>query len=112
MRFRDVIGYGDTVETVPGVWDDVITERYYRGDVVRNTRKYSEGESVNDELTVSNSISVVSDDYLLLHLSDIRYIRWSGTLWKVSDIEVQRPRLILRLGGVYNGPKDPTPASP
>jgi len=105
MRFYDVIGYGGTVETAPGVWDDVITEVKYRGDVVRNSRKYGEGDSVNDDLTVSNSISVVADDYALNNYFAIRYVRWSGNLWKVSDVEVQRPRLILRLGGVYNGPK-------
>lgn len=105
MRFYDAIGYGGTVETAPGVWDDVITEVKYRGDVVRNSRKYSEGDSVNDDLSVSNSISVVADDFALQNFMEIRYVRWSGRLWKVSDVEVQRPRLILRLGGVYNGPK-------
>jgi len=112
MRFHGVIGYGGTVETAPGVWDDVITELNYRGDVVRNTRRYSEGESVNDDLSVSNSISVVADDYALNHFFEIRYVRWAGTLWKVLTVEVERPRLILRLGGVYNGPTDPTPVTP
>lgn len=111
-RFYDAIGYGSTVETAPGVWEDVISERNYRGDVLRNTRRYSEGESVTDNLSVSNSISVISDDYALLHFSDIRYVKWSGNLWKVSTVEVERPRLILRLGGVYNGPKAPAPVTP
>lgn len=112
MRFHDVIGIGASVETAPGVWDDVISERYYRGDVIRNTRKYSEGQKVNDDLSINNSISIVSDEYLLSHLADMRYVKWSGSLWKVTDVEIQRPRLILRLGGVYNGPTDPTPVTP
>lgn len=112
MRFYNAIGIGGTVEVAQGVWDDLIVERLYRGTVIRNARKYSEGESVNDNLSVSNSISVVSDTYLIDHLFDLRYIRWSGTLWKISDIEIERPRLILRLGGVYNGPKAPTPVNP
>jgi hypothetical protein len=112
MRFYDVVGYGGTVESAPGVWEDVVSELYYRGDVLRNTRRYSEGESVNDDLSVSNSISIVADDYALTHFFEIRYVRWSGTLWKVTTAEVKRPRLILRLGGVYNGPKDSTPATP
>lgn len=112
MRFYDAIGIGGTVEVAPGVWDDVITERLYRGDVVRNTRRYSESESVNDDLTVSNSISIVSDSSLIDAFFDLRYLRWKGTLWKISDVEVQGPRFILRLGGVYNGPKAPTPVTP
>ena len=69
-------------------------------------------KQVNDDITVQNSISIVADAYAFEHFFAIRYIRWAGTLWKVSDVEVQRPRLILRLGGVYNGPADPTPISP
>lgn len=112
MRFFGPVGYGGTVESAPGVWDDVITEINYRGDVVRNTRRYSEGESVNDDLSVSNSISIVADDYALNHFFEIRYVRWAGTLWKVLNVEAERPRLILRLGGVYNGPTAPAPVTP
>lgn len=108
-KFYGAIGYGEDVETAPGVWVDTITEYSYTGDVIRNTRKLQEGESLNNDLSVSNSISVVADEYASEHFFAIRYIRWAGTLWTVSDVEVQRPRLILRLGGVYNGPKAPAP---
>jgi hypothetical protein len=104
MKFYGEIGYGTSVETSPGVWSDVITERAYRGDVLRNTRKSQEGQSVNNDLTVNNSISIVADAYASENFFAIRYIRWAGTLWIVSDVEVQRPRLLLRLGGIYNGP--------
>ena len=105
-KFYDVIGYGETVETDPGVWVDTIVEKKYYGDVIRNTRKLSEGESLNNDLSVGNSISIVADAYANDHFFAIRYIRWAGTLWTVSDVEVQSPRLILRLGAVYNGPKN------
>jgi hypothetical protein len=111
-KFYGEIGYGETVEIAPGVWDDNIVERKYYGDVARNTRKLTEGESVNDDLSVNNSISIVADAYANEHFFAIRYIRWAGTLWKVSDVEVQSPRLLLRLGGVYNGPKAAAPESP
>ena len=107
-RFYDIIGYGETVETVPGVYEDVITERYYYGDVIRNTRRLQSGENLNDNLTVGNSVSIVADAYASLHFHNIRYIKWAGALWTVSDVEEQRPRLILRLKEVYNGP---TPAA-
>lgn len=103
-RFHGEIGYGESVETRPGVWVDNITEFPYFGDVLKNTRQVREGEYLNDTLSVRNSISVVADEYLNEHFQNIRYIRWAGTLWTVSDVEVERPRLILRLGEVYNGP--------
>jgi hypothetical protein len=107
-RFYGRIGYGETEETEPGVWVDSIVEHSYFGDVLRNTRKLSEGENLNNDLTVGNSISIVADAYANDHFFAIRYVEWMGTLWTVSDVEVQSPRLLLRLGEVYNGP---TPAA-
>jgi len=104
-KYFGTIGYGETKETAPGVWEDVIIEKQYFGDVVRNTRQLREGDQVNNDLTVGNSISIVADAYANEHFFAIRYISWAGTLWKVSDVDVQSPRLLLRLGGVYNGPK-------
>lgn len=103
-KFYGEIGYGETVESSPGVWTDVITEKEYYGDVIRNSRRLSEEDKINDDLSVGNSISVVADAYANEHFFAIRYIRWAGTLWKVSKVDVKSPRLILRLGGVYNGP--------
>ena len=103
-KFYGVIGYGELVQTAPGIWNDVITEKTYFGDVLRNSRHLQEAEKVNNDLSVGNSISVVADAYANEHFFAIRYIRWAGTLWMVSDVEVQSPRLIFRLGGVYNGP--------
>lgn len=103
-RYHGRIGYGESDETTPGVWVDTITERSYFGDVVRDMRHYAEGENLNNTLTVRNSISIVADDYAIDHFHAIKYVEYSGTLWTVSDVEVQRPRLILRLGEVYNGP--------
>ena len=104
-KFYGAIGYGESVETSPGVWQDGIVEYSYYGDVIRNTRKLQEGESLNNDLSVGNSISIVADAYANEHFFAIRYIQWAGTYWTVSDVEVQSPRLLLRLGGVYNGPK-------
>lgn len=110
-RFYDVIGFGHTEEGVPGVWKDVITERSYFGDIIRNSRELRDAQEVNQELSVSNSVSIVADAYASDNFFAIRYARWMGSLWAVTNVEVQRPRLILRLGGVYNGPVG-TPSSP
>lgn len=103
-RFHGRVGYGETLETSPGVFTDSITERSYFGDVVRNSRKLSEGEHLNKDLSVGNSISIVADAYANENFVAIRYVEWVGKLWTVSDVEVQAPRLLLRLGEVYNGP--------
>lgn len=105
-KFYGEIGYGDSVETPPGsgVWVDEITEFAYYGDVIRNTRKLDNGENLNNDLSVSNSISILADQYAIEHFFAIRYIRWAGTLWTVTNVEVQSPRLIVSLGSVYNGP--------
>ncbi len=104
-KFFGVIGYGEQVETAPGVHEDLIVEKQYYGDVIRNSRKSEDnGVTVNNDITVGNSISIVSDAYIDEHFFAIRYIKWAGVNWYVSNVDVQPPRLILRLGGVYHGP--------
>jgi hypothetical protein len=108
-RFFGRVGYGETVVDGPGVWADEITEQSYYGDVIRNSRELREGENLNKDLSVQNSISIVADAYANDHFFAIRYVEWAGVLWTVSSVEVQSPRLLLRLGEVYNGP---TPSAP
>jgi len=106
-RFYGAIGYGTSTEEPAdsGVWKDVITERPYYGDVIRDTRKLESGQGLNDNITLGNRISVVADDFIIEHFHKIKYVIVAGVYWVVSDVEVQRPRLILSLGSVYNGPK-------
>ena len=105
-KFYGEIGYGESVQSPAGsgIWKDVITEVTYIGDVIRNVRKMEEGESLNPNISLSNSISIIADDKLNQHFHAIRYIRWDGGLWTVTSVEVRPPRLILSLGSVYNGP--------
>ena len=101
-RFYGVIGYGETKETRPGVWSEVITERVYYGDVLQNTRRWETGDHLNDDLNINNKISIVADPYTYQNFHTMRYIKWMGVKWKVTNVEVQYPRLILTIGGVYN----------
>jgi hypothetical protein len=105
-KFYGEIGYGESVETPTGsgIFADEITEYPYYGDVIRNTRRLEAGEGLNDDLSVGNSISIVADEFAVAHIFAIRYIKWAGTLWTVTNVEVRSPRLILSLGSVYNGP--------
>lgn len=102
-KFYGKIGYAESKETALDVWQDVITERMYTGDVQRNTRRWEGGEGLNDNLNISNLISIVADAFAYQNFHSIRYIEWMGSKWKVTNVEVQRPRLILTIGGVYNG---------
>lgn len=111
-KFYGAIGYGNTVDTGDGVWVDEITEVKYYGDVVKNTRHLQETENLNEDIVVRNSISIVADAYANEHFFAIKYIKWAGAYWTVTDVEVQPPRLLLRLGRIYNGPKAPVTPDP
>lgn len=104
MRFHGEVGYGGTVETAPGVWEDVITEVMYTGDIPSNAFRAAQGNQVLETLTLSNSISIVADAYANENFSNIRYVMWNGVRWTVNTVTIDRPRLILYLGEVYNGP--------
>ena len=97
------IGYAETVETAPGVWEEQITVRAYYGDLTRNTRRLQTADKVNDDININNELSIVSDPYAIDHFYAMRYAEFMGTKWKITNVEVQFPRLVLSLGGVYNG---------
>lgn len=104
-RFHGEVGYGETVEAPPGSgkYVDQITRRPYYGDVIRNSRQLT-GSGVNEDIVVSNQISILADEYAIDNFSKIKFIRWAGKPWTVTDVEVRSPRLILSLGSVHNGP--------
>lgn len=113
-KYFGIVGYGESTETPAnsGIWKDVITEREYYGDIIRNARRLEEGETLNSDITPDNSISIVADPYANDHFFAIRYIHWAGNVWTVSHVEARPPRLILRLGSVYNGPTFEPPPDP
>lgn len=102
-KFFGTIGYAVTSETKPGVYEEQIIEREYFGDVNRNIRKLENSEHLNDNINVSNEISIVSDPFANENFYSMRYAEFMGTKWKITNVEVKYPRLILTLGGVYNG---------
>ena len=104
-KYFGKIGFIETQETAPSVWSEVVNEREYYGDVTRNQRRYDSADQLNDNLNVSNEIHIVADPYAVQNFHAIRYIWWMGTRWKISNVEVNYPRLRLTIGGVYNGPE-------
>lgn len=103
-KWYGVIGYAETVETKPGVWKEQITERNYFGDMIRNTRRLQTADKLNDDINITNELSILADPYAFANFHSMRYAEFMGTKWKISNVDAsQRPRLILTLGGVYNG---------
>ena len=101
-KFYGKVGYLTTTETRPGVWTEDIVEKNYYGDVSKKMSKWQVGEGLNDDKTYSAEISIVADAFAYENFSNIKYIEFMGAKWKVNSIEIQRPRLILTMGGLYN----------
>ena len=102
-RFYGAVGYIEEVETAVDVHENKPLERMYKGELLKNSRRLENGTDINDNVSISNQISIVADPYANNHMHSIRYVKWRGTAWKVTTVDVQPPRLILTLGGVYNG---------
>jgi hypothetical protein len=102
-KWFGVIGYATQVETVPGVWEEQIVERSYYGDLTRNTRRLQTADQLNDNLNINNELSIVADPFANQNFHLMRYAEYMGTKWKITNVEVKFPRLILSLGGEYNG---------
>lgn len=102
-RFYGTIGFVESKETKPGVWKEDVTERKYYGDITRHSTRWETGVGVNDNIVINNEISILADPYAYQHFSEMRYVEFMGAKWKISSIQVERPRLVLSLGGIYNG---------
>lgn len=102
-KFYGQVGYSEAAEVRPGVWEDVVVERPYYGDILQNSRLLESTEYLNDDIRLSNRISILADPYANRHFFAIEYVEWMGTLWKVTNVTVERPRLILTVGEVYRG---------
>lgn len=102
-KFYGPIGYARSEESVPGNWTDVIVEKNYRGDVILNQVRIQSGDKVNDNINIDNSISIVADAYAYANLGFMKYIVWNGIAWKIQSFSINRPRIVLQIGEVYNG---------
>ena len=102
-KYFGAIGFAETEETSPGIWDEKIFERFYSGDEMRNSRRLQSADQVNDNVVIANEISIVADPFAIQNFHAMRYATFMGTRWKVSNVRVEYPRLLLTLGDIYNG---------
>lgn len=108
-RFHGNVGFIRTIEydpiNHPSVWKEVSTERTYYGDVLKNTRRWENtSRGSNENLVINNTISIIADSFANENMGAMRYVRFKGDLWEITNVEIQRPRIILTIGGLYNGP--------
>ena len=102
-RWYGKIGFAEQVETSQSVWTEEITERTYRGDILRNMRRLQDSQQINDDISISNQISVIGDAYMRDQFSNMRWIEFMGAKWKATEVDAsQSPRLIITLGSLWN----------
>ena len=108
-RFHGMIGFLRTEETDPdnhpGVYNEVLHEKHYYGDVFSDSRRWDQNGNFNDNLVISNRISIVADNFAKANLGSMKYVKWLGDTWKITNAEIQYPRIILTIGGQYHEPE-------
>lgn len=100
-KYYGNIGFAVQAETSPGVWEDVIEDRPYKGDVLSNSRRFDPSENVNDDFVLSNRFSIISDAFLYSHIPAMRYLEFMGSKFKIVSVTINRPRVDISVGGVY-----------
>lgn len=101
-KYYGKIGYNVTTKTSPTVWEDSIIEKEVYGDVIILGRRLENSGKVNDDVNIINKISFIADPFAMNNIMSIKYATYLDVKWKVTEVSVEFPRLILTLGGVYN----------
>lgn len=103
-KFRGKVGFAIVEEEEPGIYSPTtIKEREYTGETVKWVSKWQIGDGINDNQSLENQISIIADPFAFEHFTNIVYIEFMKSKWKVNSVEIQYPRLVLSVGGVYNG---------
>ena len=107
-KYKGLIGFVSNEEIEPGIWEDVVTEKKHRGEILKNNQRFAVANTTSGELKITNQFSIVGTSYAFDHISDIRYLEWRGNRWVVDTVGIEYPRLVITIGGLYNGPKATT----
>ena len=102
-KFYGVIGYALQSQTAPGVWTDEITEKTYRGDISLNQQRWQSADKANKDFNLDNAVSIVADEFAYENFGFMRYIVWGGRRWEIQSLAINRPRIVVQIGGLYNG---------
>lgn len=105
-KWYGIVGYVEDIETEPGIWEQKVTELPYFGDVLKLSSRWSSSNTLNDNVTVDNQISILADPFAYKHFSSIKFVEFMGAMWEVSTIKPEYPRLIVSMGGLWNGERE------
>ena len=103
MKFAGNVGYATQVQVRPGVWEDVIMDRFMRGDLLAASKTDTTSDAIHDSITLGNRFSLIADAFATENFMDIVYVEWVGKKWRVTNVDYARPRLTISIGGVWNG---------
>lgn len=107
-KYYGMIGFLKVVEKPGSIWEEEIIEHPAKGDVLRFSVQYPNGEGLNDDVKLSNEISIVADSFIYQNVHLMKYVTYLNAKWAITNITVDRPRITLAIGGVYNGPQTDT----
>lgn len=102
-KYAGLVGYATDVQSSPGVWSQVIAPKRMRGDIIRQSSSNQNDDKVNSDVALVHRVSLVGDAFAFDNYFKIKWVTLYGQKWEVTTIEVQRPRLIVSLGGIWNG---------
>lgn len=102
-KFAGLVGYVTQEETIPGVWSPVENPKRMKGDIIRQSSSTQNGDKINSDVTLSHRVSLIGDAYAYAQYFNIKWVEVYGHKWEVDSVEIQRPRIIVTLGGPWNG---------
>lgn len=102
-KFRGNIGLKrGATETSPGIFTQTIDEMEVSGEM-RGLGARWQSMEMNDSLSARHVLSIITPEDSIINFTETVYVWWQGRKWSVISIEYKRPRIELRLGGLYNG---------
>lgn len=103
MKYSGKVGYAVQTETAPGVWTKEIKEVHMYGDTLSYGAQPVSSDKVNQDVALSNEISLMGNPIIFENLSTLEYLILSGIKWEITSINLDPPRIKVALGGVWNG---------
>lgn len=102
MKWYGNIGFGIPVNE-NDIHTEVITDKPYKGDILENNLRWQQSDKIDDDLNITNKISVIANDFAYDNIGYMKYVELRGNKWKIVSATLQYPRILLTIGGVWNG---------
>ncbi len=102
-KYAGLVCYVTQEEKVPGVWTPLENPVLMKGDIIRQSSNYQDNGKINSDISLNHRVSLVGDAYAFDNYYNIKWIMLDGRKWEVTSVEIQRPRIIVSIGGLWNG---------